>query len=348
MGLVDYQGSSDEDAERPAARPPPPKKLKPTKARILIQPAPSISAEQESQSKGNTTTNDHTEKGDLLDILKRKKPGADAPSKSSGLASLLPPPKRTQPSSTSTSSSSSLSLSGPSSSLGLKPKVLAPIKRDPAPPPASSEPIASSSTTTLLNLFGLAPPSVSERPPETTSMGVGGAALPGGSSLTVSSAPQVEEEAPPPPSLLDPYPGYWQRKDGSWCARDADDAEWAQFYRQHYAPSATSHDADPSGHGNALPKDFFKDAPAQLPQFDSKLAAKNAWENRPKIVDPREEARLEQLASAKPAKHISSRARGRHQLTSLLTDAQANRVELEERISRGKLNRKTGGAKYGF
>ena len=44
---------------------------------------------------------------------------------------------------------------------------------------------------------------------------------------------------------------------------------------------------------------------------------------------------------------LSGRARGRHQLTTLLTEAYANREELEERIAQGRRNRKEAGNKYG-
>lgn len=168
----------------------------------------------------------------------------------------------------------------------------------------------------------------------------------------------MTEEQPPEPSLLDPYPGYWQRKDGSWVARDPEEPTWKAFYRQHYGPEGGDHPSSRSQLGTdlnedrkGLPKDFFKDSPNQtLVDFDAQKVARAAWENKPKIIDPREEARREQeaLMGAKPAKHASARARGRHQLSCLLTEAQSNRAELEDRIARGKLNRKAGGAKYGF
>jgi len=332
--LVDYQSSSDEHSE--AAAPPPPKKHKPTKARILIDLPPPISAHHEPQPTGTTPIIDKkAQKDTLLDKLKRKKPGSNPQPSSSGLASLLPPPKRTQPQPQPETSFSS-------SSLTLKPKAIAKIEHEPTPDsPSEPIPVASSSTAAPLDLFGLAPSSGTSKQPSKTSSMVEEVAA--GCSVTVSSAPQVAEEVAPAPGLLDPYPGYWQRKDGSWVARDPEDPVWKAFYLQHYA-----HPSDNPSQNDHLLKDFFKDAPPQLAQFDAKLAAKTAWENKPKVIDPREEARQEQLATAKPAKHISSRARGRHQLTSLLTDAQANRAELEDRIARGKFNRKAGGAKYGF
>jgi proline-rich protein PRCC len=51
--------------------------------------------------------------------------------------------------------------------------------------------------------------------------------------------------------------------------------------------------------------------------------------------------------SAFSQRMISARAKGRHQLSSLLSDAQKNRADLEERIARSKANRKAGGGAYG-
>ncbi|KAI8448791.1 mitotic checkpoint regulator, MAD2B-interacting-domain-containing protein [Phakopsora pachyrhizi] len=160
--------------------------------------------------------------------------------------------------------------------------------------------------------------------------------------LTISSAPTVTEEAPPPPSVMDPYPGYWQRSNGVWV---------------HYGDSSStqSHNTSTNGRSGTIPKDFFERGGdsgkySEIEEFNAAKVARDAWENKPKIIDPREEARKEQAeaaaAAGKASKQISARARGRHQLTSLLTEAQANRAELEDRISRGKFNRKAGGAKY--
>ncbi|EFP75239.1 kinase subunit of RNA polymerase II carboxy-terminal domain kinase I [Puccinia graminis f. sp. tritici] len=365
MALVDYNSSGDENSEAEEAKTetktnlPPRKKLKPTKARIIIDlPPPTTSNQPElnQNTQPSSIQPQEVHKGDdLLSKLKRKKP---ASSKSSGLASLLPPPKRTQPQPQPQPSSSSSS----SSSLSFKPKALEKPKHEPtttaqdqAPSAVQSEPIQpTSSTTGTLNLFGLPPTSSSDSSASTKRVPV--ETLEPQIPLTVSSAPQVAAEVPPPPSLMDPYPGYWQRKDGSWCERDPSDPLWKAFYLQHYSQptlettTTTGSSSSSSDKHSKLPKDFFKDAPNSLVQFDAKQVAQTAWENKPKIIDPREEARQEQQASAatKPSKHISSMARGRHQLSSLLTDAQANRAELEDRISRGKFNRKAGGAKYGF
>ncbi|KAI9618679.1 hypothetical protein KEM48_006564 [Puccinia striiformis f. sp. tritici PST-130] len=337
MGLVDYGSSEEEEENQTTTVVVPPKKQQQQKPRKVVIELP--------------RKLDHNEKNgskeeDLLSKLKRKQPGS---SKSSGLASLLPPPKRTQ---TQTQTSSS------SSSLLLKPKTLAKTK-DEDDSSSAVQPEPSSSTVTL-NLFGLAPPIKLDPSASLSKSSSLVASTDPKNSITISSAPLVTEELPPPPRLLDPYPGYWQRKDGTWVKRDDNEPIWKAFYLQHYSHQSNKLDIPSSSRNqkdNNLPKDFFRDAPINstnkdgggLVEFDAKKVAQNAWENKPKIIDPREEARLEQEVNQvlKPAKQISSRARGRHQLTSLLTDAQSNRAELEDRISRGKFNRKAGGAKYG-
>lgn len=44
---------------------------------------------------------------------------------------------------------------------------------------------------------------------------------------------------------------------------------------------------------------------------------------------------------------LSGRAKGRHQLSTLLTEAYQNREALEEKIAMGRRNRKEAGNKYG-
>jgi len=45
---------------------------------------------------------------------------------------------------------------------------------------------------------------------------------------------------------------------------------------------------------------------------------------------------------------LSGRAKSRHQLSSLLTEAYQNREALEDKIAEGRRNRKEAGNKYGF
>ena len=44
---------------------------------------------------------------------------------------------------------------------------------------------------------------------------------------------------------------------------------------------------------------------------------------------------------------LGGRARSRHQLSTLLTEAYSNREELEEKLAQGRRNRKEAGNKYG-
>ncbi|EGG10915.1 uncharacterized protein MELLADRAFT_115328 [Melampsora larici-populina 98AG31] len=374
MQLVDYGSDSDSNSSQKDPIPssstlqaqpnptisipsnlrlPPPKRNKPTKARILLEPLLPRTTDHETEP----TNLKRSESGNLdrEDLNESKKPKLESlAKKKSGLAALLPPPKNPNP-----IPKGRLNIIKPATSSS---KLAAPSSTQPAQNDQTSTPeppliltdssqlsnpnqSSSSSQAEGLNLFGLPSTSTLSKPQSTTN-----SISP---SITISSAPQVVEEKPPPPTLNDPYPGYWQRSNGQWCARSLEEPEWKTFYETHYQSNNT---LDQQTSSKEVPKDFFKQSNGQLgglggmEEFNAGKVAQLAWENKPKIIDPREEARKEQAekAAGKPAKQISSRARGRHQLSSLLTEAQANRAELEDRISRGKFNRKAGGAKYGF
>ncbi|KDN49363.1 hypothetical protein RSAG8_02065, partial [Rhizoctonia solani AG-8 WAC10335] len=82
--------------------------------------------------------------------------------------------------------------------------------------------------------------------------------------------------------------------------------------------------------------------------------------------DPGEELRQGQIAELEKRKAVTTTpagaaavprmkvqkstglARSRHQLSTLLTEAYANREALEEKIAQSKRNRKEAGSKYGF
>ncbi|KAH9811198.1 mitotic checkpoint regulator, MAD2B-interacting-domain-containing protein [Melampsora americana] len=336
---------------------PPPKRNKPTKARILLEPlCPPISLHEQET---NNTTLKRTESSNSDEeglINQSKKPKLDSSTKKkSGLAALLPQPKNPNP-----ISKGRLNITQP---VTLSSKLTIPsstqsthdhqtftsepalVSIDSSQP--SNQNQSSSTPSDALNLFGLPSTSTSTlHNPQSTTHFIS-------PPITISSAPQVAEEKPPPPTLNDPYPGYWQRSNGQWCARSLEEEEWKTFYETHYQSMSSLDDQTSS---KEVPKDFFKQQIGQtnqigkMEEFNAAKVAQTAWENKPKIIDPREEARKEQdeKAAGKPAKQVSARARGRHQLSSLLTEAQANRAELEDRISRGKFNRKAGGAKYGF
>ncbi|KAI9618678.1 hypothetical protein KEM48_006563 [Puccinia striiformis f. sp. tritici PST-130] len=173
-----------------------------------------------------------------------------------------------------------------------------------------------SSSTVTLNLFGLAPPITLDPSASLSKSSSLVASTNPKNSITISSAPLVTEELPPPPRLSDPYPGYWQRKNGTWVQRDNNEPIWKAFYLQHYTPHQSNkldiHSSSSNKNNSSLPKDFFKDAPINstndndLVVFDAKKVAQNAWENKPKIINLREEARLEQEVNQalKPATSI--------------------------------------------
>jgi len=159
------------------------------------------------------------------------------------------------------------------------------------------------------------------------------------SSVNISSAPTVAEFRPPSPTPLDPYPGYYQLPSGQWTAYDP---EYYTQYWENWAAKAGTDVMSQKGFEGASGEDTVEvDAQAQLDlsekeREERKLLTKNAAEER-------KEPRMNIKAS-----NISSLARTRHQLSTLLTDAYANRQALEEKIAQGRRNRKEAGNKYGF
>ncbi|KAI9064488.1 hypothetical protein FKP32DRAFT_1716913 [Trametes sanguinea] len=177
-------------------------------------------------------------------------------------------------------------------------------------------------------------PSVSSAPPVTDPL----ANVP-------SAAPKVEDFVPPEPTPNDPYPGYYLTPTGQWAAYDP------AYYKQFYDKWKKEYEA----HIRALEKGKIKgfeeaeDAP--------EVNALKEMERAKKEIQEREERKaLTTAASAVPdapkmnikGAALSGRARSRHQLTTLLSEAYQNREALEERIAQGRRNRKEAGNKYGF
>ncbi|OSC99108.1 hypothetical protein PYCCODRAFT_888963 [Trametes coccinea BRFM310] len=160
-----------------------------------------------------------------------------------------------------------------------------------------------------------------------------------------SAAPKVEDFVPPEPTPNDPYPGYYLTPTGQWAAYDP------AYYKKFYDKWKKEYEA----HIRALEKGKIKgfeeaeDAP--------EVNALKEMERAKKEIQEREERKaLTTAASAVPdapkmnikGAALSGRARSRHQLTTLLSEAYQNREALEERIAQGRRNRKEAGNKYGF
>ena len=181
--------------------------------------------------------------------------------------------------------------------------------------------------------------------------------LPSSSSTTLpsfSSAPTVEEFTPPEPMPTDPYPGYYLLPSGSWAPHDP------IYYKTFYDKWTKDYNA----HVRALEKGSVRgfegyDAYAAASEDGTQeVNMSKEMERAKKEIKEREEkkaltggaAKEGQLAeprmNIKGAK-LGKMARGRHQLTTLLSEAYQNREALEERIAEGRRNRKEAGNKYG-
>ena len=183
----------------------------------------------------------------------------------------------------------------------------------------------------------------------------------GPSSITITSAPTLPTFEPPMPTSSDPYPGYYQLPSGQWAAHDP------EFYRKYYemwsgnvALDGTSQKGFEGAEGDETVE---VDAQEQLD-----IARKEREEKKALTKDAiggRAAPKMNIKASSKPsflciilclclsiilfqAPKIGSRARTRHQLSALLTEAYENREALEEKIAQGRRNRKEAGNKYGF
>ncbi|KZV71679.1 hypothetical protein PENSPDRAFT_629979 [Peniophora sp. CONT] len=164
----------------------------------------------------------------------------------------------------------------------------------------------------------------------------------------VSSAPKVEEYTPPEPQPTDPYPGYYQLPSG----------EWAAYEPSYYAAFHKRWQAEYDAHVRELEKNPMKG----FEGYDEGAAEVNAqaeMERAREEIKDREERKaltMGDVAGAEPKKpnmniggaKLGKGARTRHQLTTLLADAYANREALELQIAEGKRNRKEAGNKYGF
>ncbi|THH17824.1 hypothetical protein EW146_g3079 [Bondarzewia mesenterica] len=162
----------------------------------------------------------------------------------------------------------------------------------------------------------------------------------------VSSAPKVEEFAPPEPTPSDSYPGYYMLPSGNWAAYDP------EYYKTFYDKWKADYDA----HVRALEKNPAKGFEGAETSETQEVNAMREMEQAKREIQEREEKKSltqgtgEQAAAPKmnvKGAKLGTRARSRHQLTTLLTEAYENREALEQRIAEGRRNRKEAGNKYG-
>ncbi|KAH8107112.1 mitotic checkpoint regulator, MAD2B-interacting-domain-containing protein [Cristinia sonorae] len=165
---------------------------------------------------------------------------------------------------------------------------------------------------------------------------------------TISSAPKVEEFTPPEPTPNDPYPGYYQLPSGSWALYDT------TYYKKFYDKWTKEY----NDHVRALEKGIEKGFEgAEKEGATQEVNAQKEMEKAKVEIQDREEKKSLTSGAGAPAAApkmnikgaaLSGRARTRHQLSTLLSEAYANREELEEKIAQGRKNRKEAGNKYGF
>lgn len=154
----------------------------------------------------------------------------------------------------------------------------------------------------------------------------------------------------PVPTKSDPYPGFFQKPDGTWAPRRPEEWEvWSQA--QGWNEDAEAEAAKKKEKEYEMPADFSEEAAGQ--SVEIRAAALRGrpgtgLDEKPGRFSEEEQKRIEQEQNKAKAKKFSHNARARNQLTTLVANAQMNRNELEDRISQMKSNKRTGGQKYGF
>ncbi|OBZ75076.1 putative phosphatidate cytidylyltransferase [Grifola frondosa] len=202
------------------------------------------------------------------------------------------------------------------------------------------------SSAPAVDFFSLASTSSTPGPPKSTAPQVTTAPslplLPG-----IFSAPTVDDFVPPEPTPQDPYPGYYLLPSGAWAAYDTD------YYKKFYDRWKREYDA----HVRALEKGAVKGFEGVEREGAAEVDALKVMEKAKREIQEREEKKALTTGGAEvplaPKMNIKGaalggRARTRHQLASLLTEAYQNREALEEQIAQGRRNRKEAGNKYGF
>ncbi|EIN07335.1 hypothetical protein PUNSTDRAFT_136020 [Punctularia strigosozonata HHB-11173 SS5] len=165
---------------------------------------------------------------------------------------------------------------------------------------------------------------------------------------TRSAAPALDDFTPPEPTPSDPYPGYYQLPSGGWAQYDT--AYYQSFYKkwqkdyEKYIRNLEKgklekgfEDLDRVGiSGEVDPVAEMEKAKVQVKELEERKQLTHGAGSGP-------EAPRMNVQGAK----LGGRARSRHQLTTLLTEAYQNRETLEEKIAQGRRNRKEAGMKYG-
>ncbi|PCH38016.1 hypothetical protein WOLCODRAFT_142358 [Wolfiporia cocos MD-104 SS10] len=163
----------------------------------------------------------------------------------------------------------------------------------------------------------------------------------------ISAAPKVDDFVPPEPTPQDPYPGYYLLPSGAWAAHDP------AYYKTFYVKWKKEYD----NHVRALEKGTAKGFEDLETEGAQEVNALKEMERAKQEIQEREERKALTTGSADvpdaPKMNIKGaalggRARSRHQLSTLLTEAYQNREALEEQIAQGRRNRKEAGNKYGF
>lgn len=154
----------------------------------------------------------------------------------------------------------------------------------------------------------------------------------------------------PVASKDDPYPGFYQKGDGSWAAKRPE--EWEIWAAAHgWGEQAEADTSKKKEKEYSLPADFDQSALEDSVEIRAAaLRGKDGVDSRPSKIPEEDRKKMEadKAAAAANQKKFSHAARSRHQLSTLIASAKDNRAELEDRIAQMKANKRTGGSKYGF
>ncbi|CAK9780362.1 hypothetical protein CC85DRAFT_313533 [Cutaneotrichosporon oleaginosum] len=161
----------------------------------------------------------------------------------------------------------------------------------------------------------------------------------------ITSAPPVSEFVPPAPSPDDPYPGYYQLPSGSWAAHDP------AYYAKAVASFGNANDglaAEEKSKAARIGRDWaaLDDGRADVLEInanDGLAAGRAEAARRERLVRPKTDD-----FEYKPVGQTKGLAQDRHQLSSLLSSAYAQRDELEARIQENRKNMRNAQMKYGF